>query len=88
MFRLRAKNQHGWGPYSLSTASIPSNVPAKMNVVTTVVDNTYIRIQWSPPDDMGAVITNYRILLFAADNISWKESEYCESSNMALVNEL
>ena len=37
---------------------------------------------------MGAVITNYRILILAADNVTWKESEYCESTNMALVDEL
>lgn len=85
MFRLRAKNEHGWGPYSVETASIPSNVPDQMNSVSTVVDNTYIKVSWTAPDENGATITNYRILLLAADSLTWLESEFCKSTDASLV---
>jgi hypothetical protein len=87
-FRLRAKNQFGWGPYSLSAEVIPCNVPGEMQPVITVVDNVYVKITWTQPESNGAEITAYRVLLLANDNISWLESEFCQNTDATLVTQL
>jgi hypothetical protein len=66
-FRLRAKNQHGWGPYSEIVQTIPCTTPAKMSPVTMTIENIYVKISWIAPSANGAQITNYRVLILAND---------------------
>lgn len=88
MFRLRAKNQHGWGPYSQATSSVPSNVPAQMVAATLVIENVYVLISWTAPENRGAQIDHYRVLLLHKDATTWLESNYCLWSDESLVSDL
>lgn len=84
-FRLRAKNEHGWGPYSEIVQTTPSNLPSKMDPVTMSIENIYVKISWLAPDPNGAQITNYRLLILANDGLTWKESAACDSDDPVLV---
>jgi hypothetical protein len=59
-----------------------------MIAVTTVIDNIYVKVSWSAPDDNGATITNYKVVLLASNSITWLESEYCESTDVVLVTDM
>jgi hypothetical protein len=48
-FRLRAKNLHGWGPYSELMQAIPSWIPSQMTAASLTIENIYVKIAWSEP---------------------------------------
>lgn len=59
-----------------------------MDQVASVIENTYVKISWSPPDNNGAQVITYRVLLLASDSITWLESDYCQSTDSSLVDTL
>lgn len=81
MFRLRALNTHGWGPYSNEITVIPSSAPSKMAVVTTVTENVYVKISWAQPNDNGAAITANKIVILEVDGLTWTESASCNGAD-------
>ena len=87
-FRLRAKNQLGWGPYSEIVQTIPCTNPAKMTPVTMTIENIYVKVSWTLPPANGAQITNYRVLILANDQMTWQESVQCDSADPVLVSDL
>ena len=87
-FRLRAKNQYGWGPYSLLAQIIPCREPEEMAAATTIIDNNYVKISWTAPISNGAEITTYRVLLLVEDNLQWLESEFCLYTDPTLLEKM
>jgi hypothetical protein len=87
-FRLRAKNEHGWGPYSEVMQATPSWVPSKMSAVVSSIENTYVKISWIKPQENGAEIEAYKILILASDSLTWLESDSCLSTNYLLIEDL
>ena len=64
LFRVRAKNSFGWGPWSDEVTIRADEVPAQIVPVTTSIQTLYARIDWSPPStDNGSAITSYRVLI-------------------------
>jgi hypothetical protein len=59
-----------------------------MIAVTTVIDNIYVKVSWTAPDNNGATITKYKVVLLASDSITWVESKYCESTDVALLTDM
>jgi len=46
----------------------PSQIPDQLDAVTTVVDNAFVKVSWTPtPDERGEPVTKYRILFYNAD---------------------
>jgi len=54
----------------------------------TVVENVYMKVSFVEPDNQGAEITMYRVLVLANDAITWLESNYCLHTDPALVDAL
>jgi hypothetical protein len=82
-FRLRAINQYGAGPYSLISSTVPAAVPVQMSPVRTEVDNIYVKISFDAPDNQGAEITAYRVLILSNDMLTWRESAFCVSPDLS-----
>lgn len=59
-----------------------------MDPITTEIDNVYVKISWTAPDDNGAYITAYRIQLLASDSLTWYESEYCKYTDPSLLQNM
>jgi hypothetical protein len=87
-FRIRARNEHGWGPYSEYMEAKPSWVPTKMLPVTVEIENIYIKISWVLTSGNGGEVTNYRVVILADDNLTWLESEFCISTDPLLLANL
>jgi len=61
-FRIRARNAVGWGKYSTEVTTVCASYPAKMAApLRSTSTRTSITVVWSPPDNMGASITGYRL---------------------------
>jgi hypothetical protein len=84
-FRLRAKNVHGWGAYSMVESTVPMNTPAQMSAASTEIDNVYVKVKWEAPDDRGSEITAYRVKVLASDGLTLIESDLCHNSDASLV---
>jgi hypothetical protein len=85
-FRLRAKNIHGWGPYSTVLKVIPSTVPSLMPPVTTAVNNIYVKFSWTAPFSNGADITAYNIEILKSDGITFESTTSCDGSDPLIVS--
>lgn len=59
-----------------------------MDPVSSVIENIYVKISWAIPDNNGAQILTYRVLLLASDTITWLESEYCQSDDTSLLENM
>lgn len=51
-----------------------------MSAVTTIIDNTFIKVSWISPNNNGAMITQYMILIREKDATTYSESTYCDGS--------
>eukprot|EP00435_Cladocopium_sp_Y103_P058368 s316_g20.t1 len=61
-FRIRARNAVGWGKYGSEVTTVCASYPAKMAAPTrSTSTRTSITVLWTPPDNMGASITSYRL---------------------------
>jgi hypothetical protein len=52
------------------------------------IENIYVKVNWVAPINNGATITNYKLLILAGDQLSWLESEKCDSTDPILVTDL
>jgi hypothetical protein len=85
-FRLSAKNIYGWGVYSEIVAIVASSAPSQMQVVTTSVVGTNVRIQWTPPAGNGASITGYDIEIRQSDGTTFsEETTGCDGTALVAV---
>ena len=80
-FRLRAKNEFGWGPYSAIATFTPQSTPSKPNAITTEIDNIYVKIEWVPPNSNGAAITRFTIQIADVSGFIWTESPNCDGND-------
>jgi large repetitive protein len=84
VFRLRASNALGWGAYSPTTTVTPSSVPAAMAAPTTAASSVYAQVSWAPPDDNGAAVTAYRVLIRKGDGGLTEDLTYCDGADPAV----
>ncbi|CDW74138.1 pa14 multi-domain protein [Stylonychia lemnae] len=88
-FRLRARNIHGWGPYSDPVAIYAARAPSKVLSVSTEIDSATggIKVSWLPPNANGDPITQYKIEIANVLTSYWGTSTYCDgTSNQVLTN--
>jgi len=86
-FRLRAKNTHGWGPYSNTLTISPSSVPATMAAPTTSIDNTYVKITWVLPADNGSPITQVKVVIKESGGTYTEEPISCDGSDSGIFGD-
>ena len=54
-FKVRARSEVGYGPYSSAIRIIAASAPAVPNAPSTTLneDTQEVKIQWNPPEDDG-----------------------------------
>lgn len=63
-FRYRAKNLHGWGPYSDSLIIYAASVPSAIPSATLTNEGTLVKIAWTlPVSNGGLAIQGYRVFI-------------------------
>ena len=61
-FRYRAKNVHGWGPFSDSLNLIAARVANAADPVVTSNEGTHVKLSWTEPDyDGGTYLTGFKV---------------------------
>ncbi len=75
VFKVSAKNAHGWSTESATETIRTSAEPVTMSAVTTsVVSSTNVRITWSTGNANGeATIDAYKILILQSDGTTYTE---------------
>ena len=86
-FKIRASNIYGAGPDSDAEVIVASDRPAQMLVATTSIVGTAARINWTPPASHGQQITAYEVLIADKDGALHAETDACDGSSAAIVND-
>ena len=64
LFRVRASNSFGWGPWSNHVTIRADEVPAQITSLQTSIQTIYVRIDWSKPStDNGSPILRYKVMI-------------------------
>ena len=64
LFRYRAKNAHGWGPFSDVLRLIAARRTDQIVPVVTSNEETSVKIAWQEPEyDGGSRLLGYRITI-------------------------
>lgn len=50
-FKYRASNVLGWGEFSDEVTIKAAKEPEQMNTVSTLIENTFVKIYWDYPND-------------------------------------
>jgi len=87
MFKVRAANIYGHGPYSpvfrFKAAEEPKILDSR-TILTTNIE-TDVKISWAYPDDNGDTVTAYLIELRTQSGIVFFESPECDGKLAAIV---
>lgn len=79
LFRYRAKNAHGWGPFSQTLSLIAARRTDKPDTALTSNEGTLVRITWAEPAyDGGSPILGYRIKIQCSDNLMAEQMLHCD----------
>lgn len=82
LFKVRAKNIYGWGPYSAVATIAASSVPDAMATVTTSVVSGEVKINFAAPGDNGDTITGYDLEIRYSDGTTYaEETTNCDGSD-------
>lgn len=87
-FRYRVKNKYGWGPFSNSIDIRAATLPGQPVAPTfSVVNDLYVRISWTAPNNGGNPILAYNIQIRKADLTTFaNELAYCDGSQSSIVS--
>ena len=78
MFRYRAKNAQGWGPFSDSLSLIAARRTDQPDTVVTSNEGTEVKITWSEPAyDGGSPLLGFRITILADDGSYYETRDHC-----------
>ena len=84
-FRYRAKNIHGWGPFSDNLILYAAKVPDTVTSVTVTHEGTFVKITWSLPASNGGLpILGYRVLIEEQDGDYSETVLHCDGSDMTI----
>jgi hypothetical protein len=61
LYKVRAKNLHGDGPYSSDLAALAAQVPDAPAAPTTTQIATGVQVSWTEPTDRHQTITAYTV---------------------------
>ena len=54
---MRAKNKHGWGPFSETVSILAAVVPDAIQSSQSEQDGLNVKLSWTLPTENGAVVT-------------------------------
>jgi hypothetical protein len=80
-FMVQAANIYGSGPPSAAADVVASDIPSRMEAVTTTRDGTDIVLTWVAPADNGAALTAYEIVVLdQASGTFVEDTSKCDGS--------
>jgi hypothetical protein len=82
LFRLRAENIYGWGPYSTQTTVYAAGLPSQPAQAVTTIVGTAVRISFTEPDAAAAPITQYKIVVQQSDGTFSEELTSCSATDI------
>ena len=86
LFKVRARNVYGWGPYSPEVEIVASDVPSQMQVATTSIEGTAARISWTAPSSNGEALSSYEVLVLHSDGTTFSEEAVsCSGSDSTII---
>jgi len=72
-FKYRVRNIHGWSSYSGEVSVLAASIPDDPTAPETVVENIYVKIEWTAPDGNGEGPTSYEVVLLHSDGVTYTE---------------
>ena len=84
-FRVKARNSFGESGWSETMSALCAGPPLAPAAPTTTTSHTEIQIQWTKPDNQGAVIIGYKIYIRASDQNYYLEDDNCYAFSAAVV---
>lgn len=85
LFRYRAKNVNGWGPYSDLLSLIAARRTDKIAPVVTSNEGTNVRITWSEPVyNGGSPLFGYTVKIKTSTLSFVVEEEHCDASDQTI----
>ena len=90
LFRFKAKNIHGWSPWSDELALVAASVPTKVEpAAVTFNEATDVRISWTQPADAGGVpITEYTISIRPSGGAPYQVDPSCDGADATVMANL
>ena len=87
-FKVRAKNIHGWGPFSPVGTIKAASSPAQMSAVTTSIDTSTggVKISWTAPFDNNDAIIGYKIEIFERTGTTATEHASCNGLDATVIS--
>lgn len=85
LFRLRAENIYGWGPYSGETLIYAAGLPAQPYQAVTAIDGTDVKITWSEPENSAAPIIAYSVVVLQAGGAFGEELTDCNGADPSIL---
>ena len=82
LFRLRAENVYGWGPYSNEVTVYAAGLPSQPTDVTTEIISTDVRIRFVAPTNDAAPITSFKILIKQSDGTFTEDTTNCNGATV------
>jgi len=85
--KYRAKNVHGWGPYSAVSSILLASVPDQITPAATTANNgVNVDVAWSAvASDGGSAVLEYRIKFKTASG-SYEETGACDGTNAGIIS--
>jgi hypothetical protein len=87
LFRLQARNIHGWGVHSVEMTIAAASTPDAPTTVVTTIENIYVRLAWNEPAANSAAIDGYDVYIMDSTGSYVRESTYCDGFTNSVVLE-
>lgn len=87
-FRVRQSNIYGDGAYSTVTTQAAIDVPAVMDIPTTSISSTTVKIMWTAPDSHSSSITAYDIQFEKSDGSFTAITSDCDGTDSTIRTNL
>jgi len=74
--QYRAKNIHGWGPFSSETSILAATTPSAPGTPTTTIEYDLVKVAWAAPSSTGGTgvaLTAYRVEIQHSDGSTYSE---------------
>jgi len=77
MFKVRAFNVHGWGPFSIPVTIRAATQPDIPAPPTLTINNILVQIRWNVPYENSASVNGYKVFIADGNGVFQYETKYC-----------
>jgi len=85
-FRFRARNIHGWGPFSDVASVLAAEVPSTIaSASIALLANSQVKFSWQVPPSNGSPVDAYKVEIQSSSGSYLEETTYCGGAGAANV---